>query len=134
MKSEYKVLLLSKIKDFIINETKNDGISVDIGINENTLSKLSIKIDIIDEEKNDIVKLIDFKKIGINHNIIGMEFTDRGSKFKIVDVNVRNRKYPIIIKRTIGGKMLKAGKDYVIKCLGGENSINRYKNLEKILK
>jgi len=38
----------------------------------------------------------------------------------------------IILKRLKGGTFIKAHKEFVIEGLGGENYINRIKNLEKL--
>lgn len=73
------------------------------------------------------------KMIGFTQNVIGMEFTYRGSKYEITDIKTKNRKYPVIAIDLNSKTTYKFGVESVKKLLGGDNIINRNKNLDKLV-
>lgn len=88
------------------------------------------------EENNQTNKTLEnlCKKVGFKQNVIGMEFISDGYKNKIVSIKTRNRKYPVIVERTIGNK-IKSYKYPVVTIkseLGGDKGINRRANLNKL--
>ncbi len=127
-----KVHIITKIQKLLESELDAETFEFNINSKSNDTSILNINIEIKDIEICNIIKKYDFSKIGIKHNIIGMQFEREGSKYEVNDIKLSHTKYPIILKRIKGGTLIKATKEFVIDGLGGENYINRIKNLEKL--
>jgi hypothetical protein len=77
------------------------------------------------------------KKLGFTQNIVGMEFEYDGNIYKINNIKLRYRKYPVIATVIKGPKMdrtVKFSVYLVKKQLGGDKVINRNANLDKLVK
>ena len=72
------------------------------------------------------------KQVGFECNVIGMEFKDNGYTYKIVDIRKRNRKYPVIVKRS-DDKLYKYSVSSATKLLGGKSEIKRKSRLNTLL-
>ena len=127
-----KVQLITKIQKLLESELDPDVFEFNIDSKSDGTSGFNLNISVKDIKINEINKKYDFNKIGIKHNLIGMQFEREGVKYEIHDIKLSYRKYPIILKRLKGGTFIKAQKEFVIEGLGGENYINRIKNLEKL--
>jgi len=127
-----KVQLITKIQKLLESELDSDVFEFNIDSKSDGVFGINLNILIKDIKLNEINKKYDFNKIGIKHNIIGMQFEKDGSKYEVYDIKLSYRKYPIILKRLKGGTLVKTSKEFVIEGLGGENYINRLKNLEKL--
>lgn len=72
------------------------------------------------------------RDLGFTQDIIGMEFTKGGQKYKISEIKTRNRKYPVIAEREDGASY-KYSVTYIKSLIGGDKIINRNANLEKLV-
>ena len=61
-----------------------------------------------------------------------MKFDGMNGIYEIIDIQTRNRKYPVIAKSS-DGKKYKYSVDHIKKLIGGDKIINRNKNLDKLL-
>lgn len=73
------------------------------------------------------------KKVGFNHNVIGMGFKLRGKNYKIISVDNKKRKYKVQAVKEDDGRLYGFTVSYIKKLLGGDVYINRIKVMEKIL-
>lgn len=72
-------------------------------------------------------------RLGFTQNIIGMKFDGMNGIYEIIDIQTRNRKYPVIAKSS-DGKKYKYSVDHIKKLIGGDKIINRNANLDKLIK
>jgi hypothetical protein len=72
------------------------------------------------------------KMLGFTQNIIGMDFTGTNGTYKITEIKMRNRTYPVIATNS-AGKSYKFTIASIKKSLGGDKVINRNANLDKLL-
>lgn len=72
-------------------------------------------------------------KLGFTQNIIGMTFDGTNGMYEIIDIQTRNRRYPVIVKSS-DGKKYKYSVEHIKKIIGGDKIINRNANLDKLIK
>jgi len=130
--------IISKITEALIEIEKSEGVKIDFGFNTSyTGVTLQASIqDQISKEREEILNLATCRRIGFTQNVIGICFNSISSdqKFRITSIQPKNRKYPIIAENLENGKSYKFTLDSVKKALGGDKSINRHFNLEKLTK
>lgn len=71
-------------------------------------------------------------KLGFTQNIIGMTFDGNNGMYEIIDIQTRNRRYPVIVKSS-DGKKYKYSVEHIKKIIGGDKIINRNANLDKLI-
>ena len=71
-------------------------------------------------------------KLGFTQNIIGMTFDGTNGMYEIIDIQTRNRRYPVIVKSS-DGKKYKYSVEHIKKIIGGDKIINRNANLDKLI-
>lgn len=71
-------------------------------------------------------------RLGFTQNIIGMKFESTGGIYEIVDIQTKNRKYPIIAVSPKGTRF-KYTVPHIKKLIGGDKIINRNANLDKLI-
>jgi len=132
-----KVLRIQeKIKAAVAQIETEENVKFEFGSISFTVHRYQNSFVVKTLEKNDKIDGImerTCKSIGFTQNVIGMEFTYRGSKYEITDIKTKNRKYPVIAIDSSSNTAYKFGVESVKKLLGGDNIINRNKNLDKLV-
>lgn len=81
---------------------------------------------------SDVANLRMCKMLGFTQNIIGMDFIGTNGTYKITEIKLRNRKYPVIATNSVG-KSYKFTTESIKRSLGGDKVINRNANLDKLV-
>lgn len=130
---------INKINLEIVNAIKKiseeNGVKIGIKIGDKNLASytLSLKV-LLDGEKVQKSLEIMSSKIGFTQNIIGMEFEHGNNLYRIENIKLRNRKYPIIAVKKSNGVSYKFPPKLVKDLIGGDKIINRNANLDKLIK
>ncbi len=132
-----KVLRIQeKIKAAIAQIEKEENVQFDFSSISFSAQRYTTSLTVKTLEKSEKVESImerTCKMIGFTQNVIGMEFSFKGSKYEITDIKTKNRKYPVIAIDLVSKTPYKFGVETVKKLLGGDNIINRNKNLDKLV-
>ena len=129
--------ITNELKPYIDLIKSQYGLEVNISASFTDVSfKINIEGKEFDTERSKMLNMNISQSLGFTQDIVGMEFEQLESKFKITGYKTANRKYPIIATQIIGKKIGQSYKftiDQVKKCLGGDKIINRLSNLEKLV-
>jgi hypothetical protein len=128
--------LIDKITDALLEIEKSEGVKIDFKFLVN-YTGMSFDGSIKDSdsiEKENALNLSVCRRIGFTQNIIGACFDSpsSGGKFRITSIQPKNRKYPVIAINLENQKSYKFTTISIKKALGGDQSINRFYNLEKL--
>jgi hypothetical protein len=72
------------------------------------------------------------KRLGFTQNVIGMDFSGKNGIYKITEIKLANRKYPVIATNS-EGKLYKFTTESIKSYLGGDKIINRNANLNSLV-
>lgn len=72
------------------------------------------------------------QRLGFTQNIIGMKFDGPNGIYEIIDIQTKNRKYPVIAVAP-NGTRYKYSVAHIKKLIGGDKIINRNANLDKLI-
>ena len=94
------------------------GVEFTAGNASYTLDFATIKLNIKVNEKSEAAKEKEenamlSKLFGFEESIIGKSFRVNGDRMTIIEINSRNKKYPIIVKNSKNGKQYKMIPEYV---------------------
>lgn len=130
------IQIQNKIKESIAQIEKDENIKIDFGALTFNAQKYSTSMTVSTLEKSERVESVlerTCRAIGFTQNVIGMTFDFRGDKYEITDIKTQNRKYPVIAIEDRTKKSFKFSVDSIKRALGGDNKINRDKNLDKLV-
>jgi len=71
-------------------------------------------------------------RLGFTQNILGMKFEGPSGIYEIIDIQTKNRKYPVIAVSP-NGTRYKYSVVHIKKLIGGDKIINRNKNLDLLI-
>ena len=124
-----------KIRLAISQIEKEENVKIEFGSVRYNVAQYSTQMSVKTLEKTESVDNV-FKslcaRIGFTQNIIGMKFESTGGIYEIVDIQTKNRKYPIIAVSPKGTRF-KYSVPHIKKLIGGDKIINRNANLEKLI-
>ena len=112
-----------------------ENVKIEFGSVRYNVAQYSTQMSVKTLEKTESVDNV-FKslcaRLGFTQNIIGMKFESTGGLYEIVDIQTKNRKYPIIAVSPKGTRF-KYSVTHIKKLIGGDKIINRNANLEKLI-
>ena len=124
-----------KIRLAISQIEKEENVKIEFGSVRYNVAQYSTQMSVKTLEKTESVDNV-FKslcaRLGFTQNIIGMKFESTGGMYEIVDIQTKNRKYPIIAVSPKGTRF-KYSVPHIKKLIGGDKIINRNANLEKLI-
>jgi hypothetical protein len=124
-----------KIRLAIAQIEKEENVKIEFGSVRYNVAQYSTQMSVKTLEKTESVDNV-FKslcaRLGFTQNIIGMKFESTGGMYEIVDIQTKNRKYPIIAVSPKGTRF-KYSVPHIKKLIGGDKIINRNANLEKLI-
>lgn len=124
-----------KIRLAISQIEKEENVKIEFGSVRYNVAQYSTQMSVKTLEKTEKVDNV-FKslcaRLGFTQNIIGMKFESMGGIYEIVDIQTKNRKYPIIAVSPKGTRF-KYSVPHIKKLIGGDKIINRHANLEKLI-
>lgn len=126
----------NQLKEAIKKIEQENNVTINFGSISYNSAYYTSNMKVITNEKSERVSGVFesiCKKLGFSQNIIGMQFENKGSIYKIVDIKTRNRKYPVIAESMSNGKMYKYSVTHVKSLIGGDKIINRNANLDKLI-
>lgn len=100
-----------------------------------TNSEFSFKLS-VDRKNTDMAKnqeTILSNKVGFTQNVFGMVFSDKNLEYEIIDIRLKNYKYPVLVRRKSDNAMMKFPVAHIKEKIGGDRIINRNANLDKLL-
>ena len=119
-----KVLRIQeKLKLAIKQIELEENVEFDFGSISFTAQRYQTSFTVKTLEKSEKVESImerTCKSIGFTQNVVGMEFSFKGSKYEITDIKTKNRKYPVIATDLSSKMSYKFGVETVKKLLGGD--------------
>ena len=127
----------SKIKLAIASIEKEENIKIDFGITKSTPTNFVSQIHVNSLDSKDSLEVSNLylemsKRLGFSQNIIGLKFATEKGHREVIDIKLKNRKYPIIVK-TLDGRQYKYSTDGIKRAVGGDKIINRNLNLDKLI-
>ena len=124
-----------KIRLAISQIEKEENVKIEFGSVRYNVAQYSTQMSVKTLEKTESVDNV-FKslcaRLGFTQNIIGMKFESTGGLYEIVDIQTKNRKYPIIAVSPKGTRF-KYSVAHIKKLIGGDKIINRNANLDKLI-
>lgn len=124
-----------KIRLAISQIEKEENVKIEFGSVRYNVAQYSTQMSVKTLEKTESVDNV-FKslcaRLGFTQNIIGMKFESTGGLYEIVDIQTKNRKYPIIAVSPKGTRF-KYSVPHIKKLIGGDKIINRNANLDKLI-
>lgn len=124
-----------KIRLAISQIEKEENVKIEFGSVRYNVAQYSTQMSVKTLEKTESVDNV-FKslcaRLGFTQNIIGMKFESTGGIYEIVDIQTKNRKYPIIAVSPKGTRF-KYSVPHIKKLIGGDKIINRNANLDKLI-
>lgn len=133
---EKVISIQEKIKMAIAQIELDENVKIDFGTISFNPQKYSTSMTVTTLEKSERVESVlerTCRSIGFTQNIIGMTFDFRGDKYEITEIKTKNRKYPVIATEIRTKRGYKFGVETIRKVLGGDEKINRDKNLDKLI-
>lgn len=130
------ILVQNKIKEAIAEIEKLENVKIEFGSSSFNPQRYTTTMTVSTIERSEKVDSIMERtcgSVGFTQNVIGMSFDFRGDKYEITDIKKQNRKYPVIAIESRTRKSFKFSVDSTKRALGGDNKINRDKNLEKLI-
>jgi hypothetical protein len=124
-----------KIKKALAKIEKDENISIGFGSCSYNAAFYTTKMTVRSKvESVEVSKAYEImcKRLGFTQNIIGMEFPGNGGQYKIVEIKLKNRKYPVIAK-SANDKLYKYSVADIKRRIGGDQIINRNANLDKLV-
>lgn len=125
-----------KIKLAIKKIADEEKVSIEFGTVRFTAAYYATTMTVKTKEKSESIDKA-FKavcsRLGFTQNIMGMQFEGTNGIYEIVDIQTKNRKYPIIAKSISTGVNYKFTCAHIKKLIGGDKIINRNANLDKLL-
>jgi hypothetical protein len=126
----------SKIKAAIAKIEKEENVKIEFGSIRYNSAKYNTTMSVSTLEKNEKVDNIYLslcKSVGFTQNVIGMQFDGRNGTYEVIDIHLKNRKYPVIAKSLKDGKEYKYQVSHIKRLIGGDKIINRNANLDKLI-
>lgn len=124
-----------KIRLAISQIEKEENVKIEFGSVRFNVAQYTTQMSVKTLEKTESVDNV-FKsvcaRLGFTQNIIGMKFESTGGIYEIVDIQTKNRKYPIIAVSPKGTRF-KYTVPHIKKLIGGDKIINRNANLDKLI-
>lgn len=128
-----KEIIIRKIKDALEHIEDYGMVNFNIEKISERPNDFTIQINVSSSDKESRKMTQLSKQLGFTQNIQNMEFdTPVYGKMRVITFKPRNRKYPVICERIKDGKLYKFTVEHVKTSLGGDNAINRKKNLERL--
>jgi hypothetical protein len=121
-------LAISKIEQE--ENVKIDFNSVRFNVAQYT-TQMSVKTLDKTEKVDNVFKAM-CSRLGFTQNIIGMKFDGPNGIYEIIDIQTKNRKYPVIAVAPSGTRY-KYSVAHIKKLIGGDKIINRNANLDKLI-
>ena len=106
----------SEFKDAVSELEKKHGISISLGRISYDSSRFSTKMEVIESQPDEDGNIVsgeqarfnaNCKYLGLTPSHYGVEFMHGSTKFKLIGIKPRNRKYPIIAKSVKTGTIYK---------------------------
>lgn len=127
--------IAAKLKKALAQIEKEENIKLEIGTISYNVAQFTVQLrgkTLQKDEKVEKVYQAICQRLGFTQNVIGMEFEKDGTLHQIVDIKTKNFKYPIIAQSSNGNRY-KYSVASIKRLIGGDNIINRNKNLDKLL-
>lgn len=128
--------IIERITLALLEIEKSEKVKIDFGFDTN-YTGINFRGHVQDNEsieKENALNLAVCRRIGFTQNIVGACFTSpsSGGRFRIISIQPKNRKYPVIAENLENRKSYKFTVAAIKKALGGDQLINRLYNLEKL--
>ncbi len=123
-----------KIKNAIAEIEKEENVKISFGTCRYDAVQYGTRMTVKTLVKSDVTETVDVKnckRLGLPSNVIGMTFKLRNATYRVDELKMRNRKYPIIAKNLANGKSYKFTPTSVKSYLG--TKLTRKGALEGIL-
>lgn len=128
-------IIQSKIKKALAQIEAEENVSIEFGSARFNVAYYITTMTVKTKDKSDSVenayKAV-CQRLGFTQNIIGMKFHSSNGIYEIVDIQTKNRKYPVIAVAP-GGNRYKYSVAHIKKLIGGDKIINRNANLDKLI-
>jgi hypothetical protein len=129
-----------KIKLAILQIEKEENIKINFGVcrYDSDSYKSTMTINTIGKGVENVPEVTDAKnlsmckRLGFTQNVIGMNFSGKNGTYKITEIKLANRKYPVIASNS-AGKSYKFTVSNIKTYLGGDKVINRNANLNSLV-
>ena len=125
----------SKIKLAIAKIEQEENVKIEFGSARFNVAQYTTQMSVKTLDKTEKVDNV-FKsmcnRLGFTQNIIGMKFEGPNGVYEIIDIQTKNRKYPVIAIAPSGTRY-KYSVDHIKKLIGGDKIINRNANLDKLI-
>lgn len=128
-------VIQDKIKRALAQIEIEENVSIEFGSARFNVAYYLTLMTVKTKEKSDSVEKA-YKgvcqRLGFTQNIMGMKFQSNNGIYEIVDIQTKNRKYPIIATSP-NGTRYKYSVAHIKKLIGGDKIINRNANLDKLI-